>query len=362
MAEDLWDDKDSKTEEATPKKLEDALEKGQSIKSKEMLNFAVLLGLTLLSVWVLPFCFGKISMKLKIAIEHSGNITITPGVVGSILKSLSSTVLLYLSPLFIVLISLVIFTSFIQQGQIVFSFDAITPKLEKISLTKGFKRLFSMKSFLELLKGVIKLTIVGLFIYLIIMGEIKNLTLYQDFSVGEILNNLYKIIKQIMTAVVLCVAVIAFADYFYQRYDYYQNLKMTKHEVKEEFKQTEGNPEIKRKIKSLMYEQAKRRIAAAVPKSDVVITNPTHFAIALEYDQKEMAAPIVTAKGKDLVALQIKKLAEEHSIPIVENQMLAQSLYKDAEVLDYIPREHYQAIAKIISYVYQLKQSKKSTY
>ena len=362
MAEDLWNDKESKTEEATPKKLEDALEKGQTINSKELLNFVVLLGLALFLVCFFPFCWGKICMKLKISLEHAGDIMVTPYTVGKILKSLSNTIILYLSPLFIILIILVILAKLIQQGTIVFSFETITPKLEKISLIQGFKRLFSIKSLLELLKGIIKLAIVGLFIYLIIMGEVKNLTLYQNFTVGEILNNLYQIIKQIMITVVVSVAVIAIADYFYQRYDYYQNLKMTKHEVKEEFKQTEGNPEVKKKIKSLMFEQAKRRIVDAVPKSDVVITNPTHFAVALEYDQKKMTAPTVTAKGKDLVALQIKKIAEKNSVPIVENRILAQNLYKDVEVLEFIPQEHYQAVAKIISYVYQLKQSKKSTY
>lgn len=359
MSEDGEEEDDaSKTEEATPKRLEEAIERGQVINSREVTSFLALTTLAIIIAWVFPLIFKFSTLNFKLLIEHSVDIAINYAEIGHLLKFTIGKALLYLSPIFVLVIAVTIFSHLMQQGQIVFTTDPITPNLSKISIFKGFKKIFSQKNFVEFLKNITKLTAIGILIYIIILSDIQELRMYQDMSIGGLLAKLHSLINHIMIAVCITLAIIAGMDYFYQRFEYFRSLKMTKHEVKEEYKQTEGNPEVKQRQKQKRYDQSKTQIAQTVPQATVIITNPEHFAIALQYDDKTMNAPIVIAKGLDLIALYIRTLAEENNIPIVESPPLARALYKQVEIDHPIPLEHYEAVAKIISYVLSLKKKK----
>jgi len=360
MAEDGEEQDDaSKTEDPTQKRLEDALEKGQVINSREVTSFLALLALTGIVAWVLPLVFKFFTPYLRLFIEHAGDIDLNQAQVGHILKYIIGKALIYLSPVFVMVIAVTIFSHVMQQGQLTFSLEPVMPDLSRLSMLQGIKKMFSQKNAVEFLKNIAKLTLVGIFISLIIISDIQVLKMYHDLSIGAILQVISTIVNHIMICVCITMGVIAGIDYFYQRFEYFQSLKMTKQEVKEEYKQTEGNPEVKKRQRRLRQEQSRQQIAQKVPESTVVITNPEHFAIALKYDPKEMTVPIVLAKGMDLIALQIREVAEENDIPIVESPPLARALYKDTEIDSPIPFEHYEAVAKIISYVFSLKKNKK---
>jgi len=352
-------DKEAQTEEPTQKKLEEAVSRGQVISSREVNNAFVLIVLTLMIVWVLPIIFKYSIMHLRLVIEHAGTISIDQGQVWNVVTSLINKSFLSLSPLFVLVIVAVIFATFAQQGQITFSADSLEPKLSKISILSGFGRIFSMKSFVEFIKNIAKVFLVGMFLYLIIKSDIQSLRIYQDMGIGLILQQFHEIIMHVMVCITITVIVIAVIDYSYQHYEYYKSLRMTKQEVKEEHKQAEGDPIIKARIRQLRKAQAKNNLNKNVPKADVIITNPTHFAVALQYDHETMPAPKLVAKGQDLIALKIREMAEELDIPIVENPPLARALYKKTDEMQYIPIEHYDAVAKIIGYVYSLKNKKK---
>ncbi len=350
------EDKESKTEQPTPKKLEQALEKGDIINSREVTNFIALVGLTIFSVLITPFFSIKIVENLKFLISNAG--TFRRGILIFIFSDVVLKTFLYCTPFFIMVMILPIISNFIQQGQIIFSSEKLSFDLSRLSILKGFQRIFSLKGLMELLKGVVKISIIGVIIYLVISSDIKQLKLYQDFYLGKIISQLHTIIIHIIFYVTLIVLIIAVIDYLYQRYEYFKSLRMTKEEIKDEYKQIEGHPEVKQRIRSLRMQQAQKRILKSVPTANVVITNPQHFAIALKYNMDTMNAPLVIAKGMDLIALKIRGLAEENNIPIVEDPPLAQALYKEGEIDKEIPFHHYEAVAKIISYIYSMKQNK----
>jgi flagellar biosynthetic protein FlhB len=207
----------------------------------------------------------------------------------------------------------------------------------------------------ELVKNIVKLIIIGGVAWLVIRGEMQQFPALIHQEVGQILLFICKVAFKIILYVGLVLIILAALDYFYQRWQFEEDLKMTKQEVKDERKQTEGDPKVKSKIRSIQMEMAMRRMMEAVPEADVVITNPTHLAIAIKFDAQSMAAPIILAKGAGYVAEQIKEIAKENSVPMVEDKPLAQTLYKMVEVGDFIPVELYRAVAEILAYVYRLK-------
>ncbi len=357
MAEDDQD-QDSKTEDPSQKKLEDAIEKGQVVTSREVNSFFMLFFVTLLVIWVFPTSFNFTALSLRFFIEQAGNITIDQGIVNILLAKIFGKILLYLSPILLIVVIVAIFSSYVQHGEFIFTAEQLQPKLSRISIVEGFKRIFSKKSLVEFTKSFLKVSLVSFFIYLIIMGDVKDLNQYQDLTVFGILSHLHSMINHIMICACIIMVIIASLDYFYQRFEHYQSLKMTKYEQKEEYKQLEGSPEIKKKIRSLRRDQAQRRIKQTVPKATVIITNPEHYAVALAYDHNSSAAPILVAKGLDLIAQKIKEIAEENRIPIVENPPLARAIYKEVNINQEIPVAHYQAVAKIISYVMSMKRPK----
>jgi len=353
-------DKSSKTEEPSQKRLDEALEKGQVVHSKELTSFIMFFLLTLVAIWVFPYLMVSIAQKLRFLIQNAGKTPVDQGSISVLLKDLMMKGLLYTSPIFIVTIVSAIGSSYIQHGGFILTFEQIQPKLSKISIIKGFQKLFSVKNLVEFLKGIIKITVVGFLVYLVILADIREMTQYQELSAPAILSQLNILIFDILVLVTVIMALIAGVDFVYQKYEHYSQLKMTKQEVKEEYKQTEGDPEIKQRIRALRREQSQRRIKQAVPNATVVITNPEHYAVALKYDMNSTGAPICVAKGGDLMAQKIKEIAKEHEVTIVENPPLARALYKDVKIDEEIPLEHFEAVAKIISYVMAIeKQSKK---
>jgi flagellar biosynthetic protein FlhB len=235
--------------------------------------------------------------------------------------------------------------------------ESIQPKLEKISPISGAKRLFSLKSVVELLKGIVKMILVGFVAYLIVKPEFSRIDLMVQMDLKELLDETHFVAIEIFIGVLAVAAVIAVVDYLYQRYEFMNQMKMSKQEVRDEHKQTEGDPHVKARLRQLRMERARTRMMAEVPKATVVITNPTHYAIALKYDMEQMAAPRVVAKGVDAVALRIREIANENEVPMVENRPLARALYDNAELDEEIPEDYYKAVAEVISYVFKMNQT-----
>ncbi len=359
MAEGEDQDQSSKTEEPSQKKLDEAVEKGQVVNSKEVTSFIMIFLLTVTAIWVLPYILSVIGGKLKFFVENSGVLEVDRGGVSILLVDLMKKILLYVSPIFFITIISAFASSYMQHGEFIFTSEQMQPKLSKISIIKGFSRIFSMKSFIEFLKGIFKITLVGAFVYLVILADVKEMSQYQELSIAGILNQLKIMIFDILILVTIIMAVIAAIDFAYQKYEHHNQLKMTKQEVKDEYKQTEGNPEVKQKIRALRREQSQRRIKQTVPNATVVITNPEHYAVALKYEINDFAAPVCVAKGLDLIAQKIKEIAKENKVPVVESPPLARALYKDVKIDEEIPVEHFEAVAKIISYVMSLEKEEK---
>jgi flagellar biosynthetic protein FlhB len=244
--------------------------------------------------------------------------------------------------------------SMLQTGILVAP-EQITPKLERISPASGFKRLFSVRAVVELLKGIAKMTVVAVVGWYAIAPDMMAIERFVLLAPEDAANSTRAIVLVLMAAVMAAMTVIAGADLLYQRISHRRSLRMSREEMREEFKQSEGDPHIKGRLKQIRAERARRRMMADVPKADVVITNPTHFAVALKYEQGTMSAPRVVAKGADVIAAKIREVASANEVPIVENPPLARALYAAVDLDEEIPAEHYRAVAEVIGYVMRLK-------
>lgn len=346
---------DDKTEEPTGKKLSDAKKKGQIPKSVD-LNSAVVLLFVMLAFNMFGASFYT-NGRLFI-IESYKFLTkevINNGDVLSILLFMIKNGVTAALPIVLTVLIIGVAGNLIQTGFVVSS-ESIKPKLEKLNPMQGFKRMFSKRSLVELLKSIAKVTVVAYVAYSFIRLKLNDILKVSDLNP----NGIYPFVKSItdsqLSRVVMVMLVIGIIDFVFQKRQFKKDLRMTKQEVKEEFKQMEGNPEIKSKIKQKQREMSMRRMMQEVPKATVVITNPTHFAVALKYDKGEASAPIVVAKGADLVAQRIKEIAKENKVPILENKPLARTLYARVEINEIIPVELYQTVAEIIAYVYSMKK------
>jgi flagellar biosynthetic protein FlhB len=355
---DQNEDKSQKTEQPTPKKLEEAKKKGNIALSKELTSFLLFVIITVVVSMIFPSLSKTGVYKLEYFISKSYDISLNPEMMHNFVREIGYIVAsLVMIPLVLCVLS-VILANIMQVG-IMFVPDLIQFKLDRISLFAGFKRIFSMNSVVELIKGMFKIAIISFVIYLVIKPDFAKLNLVHTLEMNQMLAFLNSAIKEILIAVCIIMAFIAAFDFFYQKQRHLSNLMMSKEEIKKEYKETEGDPQIKSKLKSIRRQRAKQRMMSMVPKADVVITNPTHYAIALQYSPKEgMSAPIVVAKGLDNIALTIRKIAIENNIHIVEDPPLAQALYKSVEIDEEIPFEHYKSIAKIITEVMKLKGKK----
>ncbi|GAB5387637.1 MAG: flagellar biosynthesis protein FlhB [Alphaproteobacteria bacterium] len=358
MAEDQ--DDSQKTEEATPQKLEEARKKGQVSKSQEVGSFLAIAAATLVVMVFLPWIVGNMSSDFKVLMEGAHRLPASsPGGIGQIMVQATWVTLGALAIPFLALVVAALISGFGQNG-IIFSAEPIKPKLDKISPLKGLKRLFSLKTFVEFIKNLAKLTLVGAAAMLVVWPAFSGIEtmLRQDWA--STLSDAHWLVGRMMIMITAVVAVIAGGDFLYQRFEFAKQMRMSRQDIKDETKNSEGDPMIKARLRQLRQEKAQRRMMAEVPKADVVITNPTHYAIALRYNSGDDNAPICVAKGLDNIALKIREVAGEHDIPIMENPPLARALHASVELDQEIPEEHYKAVAEIISYVFGLRNDKQA--
>lgn len=351
------EDKDSKTEQPSQKRLDEAREKGNLANSKELGNFLMLLVLAITVTWFIPSILRNTQILLTPFISDADSFATDKKGLSLILYKLAFTSFgIIAMPLIAAIIS-AIATSFLQHG-FVLSAEPMMPKLNKISPIAGLGRIFSMRSLVDFIKNIVKVIAVGTVAFLSVYPELRHVRQLPNESTENMLLFLGMIAGRMTIGVVIAMFFIALFDIIFQRLQHMKSLRMSKQEVKDEYKQSEGDPIIKQRLRRLRMERAQNRMMAAVPKSDVVITNPTHFAVALQYDTKTMSAPIVVAKGQDLIALKIREIAQENNVPVIENPPLARALFSSTDIDKEIPVTHYEAVAKIISYVYQLKGKK----
>lgn len=355
MAEQSFQDK---TEPATPKKREDARKKGQVAKSREISSVAIL------TTGIVYMFFNARSMTMELGDSIRRKFAAIPVILNekdpyiNLMKDTLQEFIMIILPIMIVLVIIAILANLLQSGFIL-SVEPLTPKASKIDPINGLTKMFSKRSLAELAKSIFKIGIVGWAAFSTLsedFSKIMPLMYQEDIQIIIILG---QISLKVLIRCCYVILVLAILDYIYQKWEFEQNLKMSKQEVKDEFRQTEGDPLVKSRIKSIQREMARRRMMESVPKADVVITNPTHLSIALQYGgpQEGMSAPRVVAKGANKIAFRIRDLAKKHDIPIIENKSLAQNLYK-LDIGEEIPPQFYQAVAEILAYVYSLKRKK----
>ncbi len=348
-----------KTEKATPKKKREAREKGQVVQTKDIGASLALLGVIVFIDFFIGFVYSYI-LEIYYYVNSyisSSSIEFTHTDAHLVLMKALYTILFASMPFLLVALVIGLVSSYMQVG-FLFTMEPLKFKFSKINPLKGFKRLFSIKSVAEMFKSIFKAAGV-LYLsyqYLSSREDILFDVLNQDLSVSIAI--MWDVIYDIAVRCALLLLFLAILDYAFKKWQNNKELKMTKQEVKDEYKQMEGDPFIKGKIKEKQRQMAMSRMMQEVPEADVVITNPTHFAVAIKYDADESAAPIVVAKGKDIVAFNIKKIAEENEVPIVENKGLARALYKSVEVGMEIPVELYEATADVLAYVYKINNKK----
>ena len=350
-------DQSQKTEEATPRKLLDAREKGKVITSQEVSHLAIMIGGALIAGFLGPFMAENLYLAAGGIFDKFHSINLDLGIIGNLFSDILLQIAIGLGPLVFVILVLAIFFKLIVSG-LVFSGQSLIPSIERISPIKGFFRLFSLKSATEFAKGLFKIIIVASIVGAVAIPELSRVELLMQMDIATIVNEARLIILQMFVAAIFVVGFIAGLDYLYQRFEFLKQMRMTKQEVKDELKQTDGDPLIRGRLRQIRAERARERMMASVPTADVVVTNPTHYAIALKYESEIMTAPKVVAKGVDEVAFRIRDVGNENNVPIVENPPLARALFVAAEIDDEVPPEHYKAVAEVISYVYQLKNKK----
>jgi len=347
------DDGGERTEDPTQKRLDDALERGDVAKSQEVNTWFMIAGATLV-LSNFSGSFGDLQTPLRNIIANSWMIRVDgPGLL-MLMQNLEYMLFAVLGLPILMLIIAAIAGNMLQH-RLVWSAESLTPKFSKISPMEGAKRIFGKQALANFAKGLFKVTALGAVMTAILWPERHRLESMLRFDPAAVLGVVVSMTVHLMGAVVAMLAVVAIADYFFQYRQWYERQKMSLREMKDEFKQSEGDPHIKGRIRQLRQQRMKKRMMTAVPKASVIITNPTHYSVALSYE-RGMPAPICVAKGTDLIALKIREIAGKHDIPIVENVPLARALYANVEIDEEIPVEHYHAVAEIIGYVMGLRR------
>lgn len=344
----------SKTEEPSHKKLEDAHKKGNVVKSQEVNNWFMIAGSGLLFATMAAPTSAGLTDTLGMLMANADQFSIGGNALNAFLGNLAFTILL------VALVPLAVLAFFgiaanLVQHQPLLSVEPITPKFSKVNPIEGAKRLFSRDALVNFVKGLLKIAVVAGVTYAVIWPERDSLETMVTMDVAMLLPTFQALGLKVFGAVIAVVTLIALIDYVYQRNRWWNRLRMTVQEVRDEYKQMEGSPEVKGRIRAIRNERSRQRMMANVPQSTVVITNPTHFAVALKYD-RDMAAPVCMAKGADDVAFRIRELAKEHDIPIVENPPLARALFASVDIDESIPSEHFKAVAQVIGFVMRMKQ------
>ena len=345
-----------RTEQATQRRREETRNRGNVARSTEV-NSAVMLlaGFTVLMVFR-GYILRGLETLIRGIFELNPAVYITPTNFRALFLTLIWRFFLVLLPVFIVMSIAGIAVNLLQVG-FLFTGEPIKPKLEKINPVDGMKRIFSRRSLETLVRDIVKIVLVVWIGYTALKGILPRIMMMSDTSVGQIFSFAASSVFSIAMKILIGYVVIAVLDYAFQRWDYERSIMMTRQEVREEMKQTEGDPLLRSRIRTVQREIAQRRMMEEVPKAEVVITNPTEIAVALAYEP-EMAAPVVVAKGRRLIAEKIRRIAEEAGVPIVENVLLAQALYKAVDIGQPIPGDLYAAVAEVLAYVYQLNGKK----
>ena len=344
-----------RTEKATPKRRRQARRKGQVAQSREIPSVLILITALTFFYFAGSWMFLHLSDFIGGVYQNMDTLRLNSAADLSafsveIFKKLFTILIPFFAPILVA-------AAIGNIGQFGFEvhLEPIKPKLTKLNPISGVKKLFSLKSLVELAKSILKILIIGGIAYALIKSEMEGFPALMQLGVAQILLFIAKAAFKIIFLICLALIVLAFLDYVYQRWQHEENLKMTKQEVKDERKQTEGDPKVKSRIRKVQFEMAVRRMMEEVPEADVVITNPVHLAVALKFEASQMHAPTVVAKGAGHVAQRIKEIAGEHHVPVVEDKPLAQTLFKMVEIGEFIPEELYRAVAEILAYVYRIK-------
>ncbi|WCL52714.1 flagellar biosynthesis protein FlhB [Gimibacter soli] len=349
-------DDSQKTEEPTSKKLQDAIDKGNVASSQEFKTWFLLLGATFIIVSLSDFLTARIIAPITAFLSRTHEMTSDEGgIAGPTFELVREVFLIALIPMFILMIMGLVGTR-IQQPP-VFTLEKVKPTLEKVSPLKGIKKIFSGRTVVEFFKILAKLIVVSGVVFIIVWPERDRLDSLMMVDLFDVLKIIQDLAGQLFIGVLIILTFIAAADLAYQRHQHHKQLKMSKQEVKDEHKQTEGDPMVKARLRGIRMERARQRMMANVPNADVVITNPTHFAVALEYKHGQMDVPKLVAKGVDNVALKIREIAEENGVPIVENPPLARAIHATVEIDEEITPDHYKAVAEVIGYVMKLRRA-----
>ncbi|TBV79668.1 MAG: flagellar biosynthesis protein FlhB [Desulfobulbaceae bacterium] len=344
-----------KTEKPTERRLLDARKKGDIAKSIEVPSAAGLLAGIIVLYFISEYMFKEFAGMMQFYLENLHDLQITPGNMTAIFRQAMLSMFTLLWPLMLTVLIAALLANYFQVG-VLFTTETITPKLEKIDPIKGFGRLFSKQAAANFIKSMIKLGLVGYIVYREIVHSIDAILPLMDKAPYPIMLFVMETSFWIALKCALVLILIAALDYAFQHWQFTEKMKMTKQDMKDETKQSEGDPHLKSRIRSIQLAMAKKRMMSEVPKADVVITNPTQLAVAIKYDALTMKAPKVLAKGAGEVAGKIREIAKEHGVPLVEDKPLAQVLYKTVEINESIPENLFQAVAEVLAYVYNLRK------
>ena len=348
------DSSQEKTEEPTSKRLKDAREKGQTARSKDFNSTVVLLLSSISMIAMGPMVFKKIGNEVSELLQFDPHILRDPNSIITLAKNFAFDIVSIVLPFLMIIVFSVIIGPMLIGG-FNFSTKALAPKFNRMSPLKGIKKMFSMKSLMELVKSILKFFVVASFALIVWYVQIEDFLSISSLPISVAIPKAFHLLAWSFLIVSCSLILIAVIDVPFQLFDHSQQLKMTKQEVRDEYKETEGKPEVKSRIRRMQQEMAQNRMMAEVPKADVILTNPTHFAVALVYEQDGLTAPRVIAKGQDHMAIQIGKIAKAHEVPILRLPPLTRAIYYSTEIDQEIPRGLYIAVAQVLAYIFQLK-------
>lgn len=343
-----------KTEKATPKKRLDARKKGQVAKSAEIPSALILMAIISTFAMLAPYFSGKLRSMFSEIFQNRLLMEVNAENMYALLLQFTLQLLLFLAPIFAIALIVAFAANYVQFG-FLFSLKPLQPKFSALNPLKGLKRIFGLRAVVELVKSLLKLLSVAVVVYLVIMSQKHRFLEIAHMSIVDVFSFAASLVLLLVLFVAGLLLLLAIGDYYYQKYEYEKSLKMSKQDIKDEFKNIEGDPRIKAKIRQKQQRMALMRMMQDVPKADVIITNPTHFAIALQYDSTKMDEPKIVAKGQDYLALRIREIAKQHNVITIENKPLARTLYERTEIGDSVPGDLFQAIAEVLAYVYRLK-------
>lgn len=344
-----------KTEQATPRRREEARRKGQVFKSTDLNSAVIMMAGVLVLYITLPYMVSALKAFTEIYLIESSLQDFTPGFIYAMLAEVLLLLARLLLPVFAATFIAALLITYLQVG-VVFSSDPLMPKLDRLNPIQGARKIFSKRALVELVKSLAKVITTGYIVYSTIRGQFYLFPRFIDTEPVASMQTMGHMVFEIALKVGVAFLIIGIVDYIYQKYEYEQSLKMSKYDIRQEYKQTEGDPLLKSRQKQIQREMAMRRMMAEVPRADVVITNPTHFAVVLKYELEKMVAPVVVAKGQDFVAQKIKEIASAHGVVIFESPQLARTLYYSTEIGDVVPEELYQAVAEVLAFVYRQKK------